>query len=443
MWTPWEPVTAEIQGDHLAPVIWRDRLYLFWVTFMEKAVPDTRDIEIGPDSIYTFRASPVTKLEAQLHWSEYLKGAWSTRESGGIDVSSVVEIENLKINDINRIFIHASKEDKNGKERGVLIHLIVTSGSGSEVIGGFWPKHAFYLAGRNSSPMTTDVQFPPANPYPNTTTPSTTRYMGKGPLSVEFTQRITTSPGKAPVGSNTLPILSLISDHTLLPCNSSLALEVPKSAYEDAAKPAEVAKMLKDSLVETESLIKPVFLHDDTHTFFVEPNVVERTVEEWEPWLPLIQPFTTFEGLERLKWLEKHLQPYNPPLVEIPTPIPDWGDPLHGLEKVDWLVNPGTIIRFDDHLIGSLGQVPLTVEQVTQETLPGGVLVQVNTASAVGAADVAVLGGGLTLAQVGLAQPAGGIQIVGVGGVNEGLMHNVDQFAQNGFDAGVSGAIRQ
>ena len=37
MWTPWEPVTAEIEGDHLAPVVWRDRLYLFWVTFMEKA----------------------------------------------------------------------------------------------------------------------------------------------------------------------------------------------------------------------------------------------------------------------------------------------------------------------------------------------------------------------------------------------------------------------
>ena len=28
--------TAEIEGDHLAPVVWRDRLYLFWVTFIEK-----------------------------------------------------------------------------------------------------------------------------------------------------------------------------------------------------------------------------------------------------------------------------------------------------------------------------------------------------------------------------------------------------------------------
>jgi hypothetical protein len=37
MWSPWEPVSAEIEGDHLAPVVWRDRLYLFWVTFLDKA----------------------------------------------------------------------------------------------------------------------------------------------------------------------------------------------------------------------------------------------------------------------------------------------------------------------------------------------------------------------------------------------------------------------
>jgi hypothetical protein len=35
-WTPWEPVTAEIEGDHIVAVMWRERLHLFWVTFLEK-----------------------------------------------------------------------------------------------------------------------------------------------------------------------------------------------------------------------------------------------------------------------------------------------------------------------------------------------------------------------------------------------------------------------
>ena len=36
MWTPWEPVSVDIEGEHLAPVVWHGRLYLFWVTFIEK-----------------------------------------------------------------------------------------------------------------------------------------------------------------------------------------------------------------------------------------------------------------------------------------------------------------------------------------------------------------------------------------------------------------------
>jgi len=37
VWTPWEKVTADIQGDHLIPVIWNRRLYIFWPIFTQKA----------------------------------------------------------------------------------------------------------------------------------------------------------------------------------------------------------------------------------------------------------------------------------------------------------------------------------------------------------------------------------------------------------------------
>jgi len=54
-WTPWEPVSIEIDGEHLAPVIWRNRLYLFWVTFIEKP-PVSGNINAHSSSIAT--ASP-------------------------------------------------------------------------------------------------------------------------------------------------------------------------------------------------------------------------------------------------------------------------------------------------------------------------------------------------------------------------------------------------
>jgi hypothetical protein len=38
-WTPWEKMQADIQGDHLIPVIWNRRLYVFWPQFAKKADP--------------------------------------------------------------------------------------------------------------------------------------------------------------------------------------------------------------------------------------------------------------------------------------------------------------------------------------------------------------------------------------------------------------------
>ncbi len=42
MWTPWEPMNVEVDGDHVVLVIWRQRLHFFWVTFIEKAKEDTK-----------------------------------------------------------------------------------------------------------------------------------------------------------------------------------------------------------------------------------------------------------------------------------------------------------------------------------------------------------------------------------------------------------------
>src|SRR5262249_19740106 len=40
-WTAWEKVPVDIQGDHLIPVVWNRRLYLFWPIFTQKASPST------------------------------------------------------------------------------------------------------------------------------------------------------------------------------------------------------------------------------------------------------------------------------------------------------------------------------------------------------------------------------------------------------------------
>lgn len=153
MWTPWEPVSAEIEGDHLAPVVWRDRLYLFWVTFMDKADPNpSTGSSTGTDTLANVTLSAVMtdlravvakkQVDVQLHWSEYLQGEWTTRESGGFSTWEPKTVDNPF--DPKSVFVHVSKESDQGEERGVYIHL--AGKLGGEI------NQAFYLAGRNSAP---------------------------------------------------------------------------------------------------------------------------------------------------------------------------------------------------------------------------------------------------------------------------------------------------
>lgn len=453
VWTPWQPVTAEIEGDHLAPVVWRGRLYLFWVTFAELPLPGTQNVIVREGM--TVPADVPTSVEARLNWSEYVNGGWSPRVSSGFEASAGITVKGGKLSDIKKLFVHVSKEVTNGEERGVFVHLVakgisgvlarkfcpdpdrpcdepdadddlVLSPQGDAVLspegGASEPgaqARAFYLAGPNSNVVKVDGQPAPANRY-GAETPRATRYSGATPLTVNFQQRITTEPGKNPEPSKSVSTIlgGSVGGYTLLPCDNRLALEVPESAYEGATDPDRVKEALQSSLEELESLIKPVFYQDHAHTFFVEPDVAERTIERWESWVQPTPPTHTFDPSALHEWRLKHVRPHHP----------GSGRPPYGASPAgDWLVNPATLVRFDDKLIGPQGGVELTFEQPTPAASRLGVPVRVNSAGAVDAAEVAVLGDGLTLEQVGLKQPAGGLRVVGRGGVNVALMNDVDR----------------
>ena len=86
-WTPWEKVELDIEGDHLIPVVWNRRLYLFWPIFTEKAnedqeIPDPGQKGTKPDKYW----------EIQMAWSEYRNGKWSSKNVSKemIDFSIVI-----------------------------------------------------------------------------------------------------------------------------------------------------------------------------------------------------------------------------------------------------------------------------------------------------------------------------------------------------------------
>ena len=69
-WTPWKKVDLDIEGNHLIPVVWNRRLYLFWPVFTEKA---RKGGEQGKE--------PPKYWEIQMAWSQYRNGKWSAKKA--------------------------------------------------------------------------------------------------------------------------------------------------------------------------------------------------------------------------------------------------------------------------------------------------------------------------------------------------------------------------
>ncbi len=72
-WAPWERIDLDIEGDHLIPVVWRRRLYLFWPIFTDVTEKESTDSN-RPVSVTTY-------YEIQLAWSVFEDGRWSAKKT--------------------------------------------------------------------------------------------------------------------------------------------------------------------------------------------------------------------------------------------------------------------------------------------------------------------------------------------------------------------------
>jgi hypothetical protein len=73
VWSPWEKMDVDIESDHLIPVVWNRRLYLFWPIFKEKTGKSTPP---GEDKGY---AEPNKYWAIKMAWSEYCQGKWTPK----------------------------------------------------------------------------------------------------------------------------------------------------------------------------------------------------------------------------------------------------------------------------------------------------------------------------------------------------------------------------
>ncbi len=343
MWTPWIPVTTDIDGNHIAVVVWRQRLHIFWVTFMEKA---QQNAMTSSNETYQKMGNndnvslPPKQVDVQLNWCEYFQGSWTPRQSSDFGTLDNLAGLGSDIFHSGDVYIHVSVEYNNGVEGAVNIYL-------SNPI-----NQTFRVVNKNSLPQH-NYQYSnlPYEPY-SSNGHEATKYTDTGELSVSYTQSIeVSSMSNFPkVVSVNKAILQQGSDYKLL-----FASNPPPAPMLNRDRIAMNWLDWFDSPFLIETLTRPFFYQDAENTFFVEPTMTETKIEEWDWWVIRYPwPYAHLNGDQW--WSNLVLQAAVPTTFRMPPiDVIDATSLYHFKPLQDWATNQSTVLHYGDHLVGQSG----------------------------------------------------------------------------------------
>ena len=332
-WSAWEPVDADIEDDHVAAVVWRDRLYLFWLTFMEKGVepggggtPAKKIKDSAEDDLET---APKREVLIHLNWVERVQGQWSTKKSGGIKDPLKQDIG--KPFDRRDISIHITTERlTDDKEGAVQIWIRRLSEANSQF-------DAFILRGRNASPQSvitppgqTEPQFPPftKNAQGALLQPYASRRSGIGNLNVMFESNIIARNGEAETDNEDPKVVLGNGGRFTIATHTSGTRTAPNDWRAQ--------------------FITPFFYQDDTHSFFVLPSLPNPTFEDGKEYITVNDEPARKPVIDKVK----AANPYRDKWM-----LDDPKASKRPSKEEDWLMDERTVLRFDDHLIHELGAI--------------------------------------------------------------------------------------
>jgi hypothetical protein len=242
-WSPWEPVTTDIEGDHVAIAVWRKRVHLFWVTFAVTGKEPDKSKVLSQMSGTRINESTEKQVDAQLSWSAYHDSQWGARVSSGFGVvakSAVTKIDFFP----GREVLHVSVDAED--------HLSVHLSAGDLA-------QSFYLVSRHAAPGGQSADAAQELPYTPTQRDATWA-LGSEKLLVSWMDRrlngvlIEETPRHE-------AILHQTHLYSLVPCDNPLS--VASAAGGDELGP----------------LLGPFFYQDERNTFFVVPTLKEDVSE--------------------------------------------------------------------------------------------------------------------------------------------------------------------
>ncbi|WP_028978199.1 neuraminidase-like domain-containing protein [Sporocytophaga myxococcoides] len=121
-WTPWEKISVTIDGDYIYPVMWKNRLFIFWLKSSQKAQgAQSGGANFSMENLSTgdWKDNVKIRVELTMHWLEYYDGKWSSPKSSDLDKPIVLSY--LSSFDIKNIILYGRIEPATGNTSERLI----------------------------------------------------------------------------------------------------------------------------------------------------------------------------------------------------------------------------------------------------------------------------------------------------------------------------------
>ena len=338
MWTSWETITATIVGDHVVAVFWRDRLNVFWLSFIHQGKTDSdgssdsdsgdrgggdeqddnkplKDIKLSEMMKATRPGLPPKVIQVQLNWAEYYQGKWSTPSASAGDddsdggsnggdsdtggsaggVGYPVAVIVPPSFDPSEVTVHAVVDFDSDPE-AACIHVAfpdtlfvqrfrqrINVKHGRKAETGYasgarpeWrPKRfAFRIISKFAPPVVEPGTPQIAPPFPELA-PMTNHFVGHGSFQVQYVESIETVDHQAPKITQVRRDILNERGRGTSARQSLTVLGAPINAEQP----------------EIGVLESPFFIADRQNTFFVEPALTETTIDKWEHWaIPVSKP---------------------------------------------------------------------------------------------------------------------------------------------------------
>ncbi|MBK9452017.1 MAG: hypothetical protein IPN95_21875 [Bacteroidetes bacterium] len=103
-WTAWEKISLQIEGDIVMPIMWKRKLYLFWLTVFVKPADAAGGKPYGLADA-EWKDSAKVNAEITLCYGDYYKGKWSSPKSS--ELRRPVKFEGLPYFDASKLQLFA------------------------------------------------------------------------------------------------------------------------------------------------------------------------------------------------------------------------------------------------------------------------------------------------------------------------------------------------